>query len=157
MKGLLFLCVANSARSQMAEGIARALLPQDVGVWSAGSKPTAVRAEAVAVLREIGIDISEQRAKGIEAVPLDRIDTVVTPCSGNACPVLPGTTRSLHWEIADRATVEGTDAARAKVFRSARDELRSHNAELVAAGRFGERPSDPHAAPTCLSPLTRLD
>jgi len=106
-------------------------------------------------LREVGIDISGQRAKRIDAVLFDRIDTVVTLCGGNACPVLPGTTRSLHWEIADPAVVEGTDAARVEAFRSARDELRSHIAELVAAGRFGERPSDPQAAPTCLSPLTR--
>jgi arsenate reductase len=134
MKGLLFLCVANSARSQMAEGIARSMLPPRVGVWSAGSKPTAVRPEAIVVMGEIGIDISEQRAKGIDAVPLDRIDTIVTLCGGNACPVLPGTTRSLHWEIPDPVALEGQAAARLEAFRSARDELRSHIAELVAAG-----------------------
>lgn len=118
----------------MVEGIARALLPQGVGVWSAGSEPTAVRAEAVAVLREIGIDISGQRAKRIDAVPFDRIDTVVTLCGGNACPVLPGTTRSLHWEIPAPVALEGQAAARLEAFRSARDELRSHIAELVVAG-----------------------
>jgi protein-tyrosine-phosphatase len=57
-KGILFLCVANSARSQMAEGIARALVPQEVKIWSAGSHPARVRLEAIAVLKEIGIDIS---------------------------------------------------------------------------------------------------
>lgn len=138
MKGLLFLCVANSARSQMAEGIARALLPQGVGVWSAGSEPTAVRPEAVAVLREIGIDISEQRAKGIEAVPLDRIDTVITLCGGNVCPVLPTTARSLHWEIPDPAAVEGSEATRLVAFRQARDALRSRIEKLLATELGGK-------------------
>jgi len=132
MRGILLLCVANSARSQMAEGIARALLPSSVGVWSAGSRPTAVRPEAVAVLREIGIDISGHRAKGIEEVPLDRIDTVITLCGGNVCPVLPGATRSLHWDLSDPAAVEGSDAVRFAAFRSVRDELKRRIEELVS-------------------------
>ncbi len=64
-RGILFLCVANSARSQMAEGIARSLAPAGTKVWSAGSRPTSVRPEAITVLKEIGIDISRHRSKAV--------------------------------------------------------------------------------------------
>ena len=69
MKGILFLCVANSARSQMAEGIAKSLAPSGVKIWSAGSRPASVRLEAVEVLREIGIDISSSRSKSVSEIP----------------------------------------------------------------------------------------
>ncbi|MCK5690707.1 arsenate reductase ArsC, partial [Myxococcota bacterium] len=78
MKGILFLCVANSARSQMAEGLARALVPPGVTVFSAGSKPTQVRQEAIAVLVEIGLDISNHRAKDVSEIPVDEVDLVIT-------------------------------------------------------------------------------
>ena len=87
--GVLFLCVANSARSQMAEGIARSLGPARVRVWSAGSRPTAVRPEAIAVLREIGIDISGHRSKAVADIPADEVDTVITLCAEEECPRLP--------------------------------------------------------------------
>ena len=77
-EGILFLCVANSARSQMAEGIARSLAPAHVRVGSAGSRPTSVRPEAIAVLGEIGIDISGHRSKAVSEIPADGIDTVIT-------------------------------------------------------------------------------
>ena len=70
MKGILFLCVANSARSQMAEGIARSLAPPDVKIMSAGSRPASVRPEAAAVLQEIGIDISSHRSKSVAEIPV---------------------------------------------------------------------------------------
>jgi len=139
MRGILFLCVANSARSQMAEGIARAVAQSGVRVWSAGSNPTRVRPEAVTVMREIGIDISGQRAKGMEAVPLDKIDTVVTLCGGNVCPILPGRARSFHWEIADPAAVEGQDEVRLAAFRNARDELRRRISALLAGEESDDR------------------
>ena len=88
-RGVLFLCVANSARSQMAEGLARFLAPPDVMVWSAGSKPTRVRPEAIAALAEIGIDISGHRSKSVSEVPADEIDTVITLCGEEECPVFP--------------------------------------------------------------------
>ena len=71
-QGILFLCVANSARSQMAEGIARSLAPADVRIGSAGSRPTSVRSEAIAVLGEIGIDISGQPIQGSFGDPAGR-------------------------------------------------------------------------------------
>jgi arsenate reductase len=103
MTAILFLCVANSARSQMAEGIARRLLGPAVRVASAGSRPTAVSPYAVSVLAEIGIDISDQRAKGMDAVAADAFDVVVTLCGEAECPVLPAGVRQLHWPLDDPA------------------------------------------------------
>ena len=123
-RGVLFLCVANSARSQMAEGIARALAPPDVTVWSAGSRPTHVRPEAIAVLREIGIDISGQRSKSVDTIPAGEIDTVITLCAEEECPVFLGQARRLHWGLPDPAAVEGDEAARLAAFRQTREALR---------------------------------
>ena len=85
MKSILFLCVANSARSQMAEGIARSLAPRALKVYSAGSAPSRVNRLAVQVMDEIGIDITRQTSKGIDAVPLKRVDLVVTLCAEEVC------------------------------------------------------------------------
>jgi len=124
MKGVLFLCVANSARSQMAEGIARSLAPPEVRVWSAGSRPTAVRSEAVAVLREIGVDISDHRSKAVSEVPAAEVDTVITLCAEEECPLFLGNARRLHWGLPDPAAVAGSEADRLAAFRRVRDELR---------------------------------
>jgi arsenate reductase len=123
-RGLLFLCVANSARSQMAEGIARWMAPVGVTVWSAGSKPTQVRQEAKAVLEEVGIDITGHRSKGVADIPADRVDTVITLCGEEECPLFLGQATRLHWGLPDPAAVEGDQAARLDAFRQTRDELR---------------------------------
>ena len=123
-RGLLFLCVANSARSQMAEGIARALASPEVTVWSAGSKPTRVRPEAIAVLAEIGIDISHHRSKDVSEIPAGEVDTVVTLCGEEECPVFLGRARRLHWGLPDPASVTDSDADTAAAIRQTRDELR---------------------------------
>jgi len=117
---VLFLCVANSARSQMAEGIARALAPAGVNVSSAGSEPSSVRPEAVEVLREIGIDISHHHSKGTDAVD-PSVDAVITLCAEEVCPVWLGSARRLHWGLPDPAAVTGED--RLQAFRDVRDEL----------------------------------
>jgi arsenate reductase len=141
MKGVLFLCVANSARSQMAEGIARALLPAEVKVWSAGSRPTQVRPEAIAVLEEIGIDISGHRSKAVGDIPAAEVDTVITLCGAEECPVFLGRARRLHWELPDPAAA-GPAAAPEQVlghFRAVRDELQQRMERLAAAaGSRGE-------------------
>lgn len=124
MRGVLFLCVANSARSQIAEGIARALLPPGVRVWSAGSRPTAVRPEAVAVLAEIGIDISRHRSKPVGEIPAAEVDTVITLCAEEECPVFFGDARRLHWGLPDPAAARGSERERLDAFRTTRDELR---------------------------------
>ena len=128
VKRVLILCTGNSARSQMAEG----LLRHDAGgrfeVHSAGTRPVAVRPEAVAVMREIGIDISGQRSKSVAEFDGQRFDTVLTVCDNarEQCPVFPGAAQRLHHDFADPAAVEGSDAQRLAAFRRVRDELRRY-------------------------------
>lgn len=113
---ILFLCVANSARSQMAEGLARAILPAGVEVASAGSKPSSLNPLAVEALSEIGVDISGHRSKPIEDVSPETADLIVTLCAEEVCPFIPGAVQRLHWPITDPAT--------AADFRKARDDIR---------------------------------
>jgi protein-tyrosine-phosphatase len=117
---VLFLCVANSARSQMAEGIGRALAPAGVRVSSAGSEPSSVRPEAIQVLREIDIDISHHRSKGTDEVD-PSVDAVITLCAEEVCPVWLGRALRVHWGLPDPAAVTG--AGRLQAFRDVRDEL----------------------------------
>ncbi len=124
MKGVLFLCVANSARSQLAEGLARVLFPSTIPVWSAGSVPTTVRPEAVAVLKEIGIDISHHRSKAISEIPGNEVHTVVTLCAEEECPLFLGKVTRLHWGLPDPAAVQGGPEERLNAFRETRDEIR---------------------------------
>lgn len=123
MGGLLFLCVANSARSQMAEGIARALAGDGVRVQSAGSSPSRLNPRATRVLAEIGIDISGQRSKSVEEIEPDTVDTVITLCAEEVCPVFLGAARRLHWGLPDPAGHDETEAASLERFRAVRDEL----------------------------------
>ena len=120
---VLFLCVANSARSQMAEGIARSLAPPGMKVSSAGSSPASVRPQAVQVLSEIGIDISGHRSKGIDSIDAGSVDAVITLCAEEVCPVFLGKAHRIHWGLPDPAGVVGTGEARLNAFRSVRDEL----------------------------------
>ena len=119
---ILFLCVANSARSQMAEGLARALLGPDVEVLSAGSAPTRLNPHAVDALNELGIDISDQRSKGVETIEPTGIDVVITLCAEEVCPVFLGRARRLHWPLPDPATASAEAAPQR--FREVRDDLR---------------------------------
>lgn len=122
--GLLFLCVANSARSQMAEGIARSMAPRGVTVFSAGSRPTQVRDEARLVLTEIGIDICAHRSKAVSEIPSEQVDTVITLCGEEECPLFLGKATRFHWGLPDPAGVEGDETTRLDAFRRTRDELR---------------------------------
>jgi arsenate reductase len=132
MKGILFLCVANSARSQIAEGIARSMAPAGTKVWSAGSHPTRVRPEAIAVLKEIGINISRQRSKSVAEVPAPEVDTVITLCGEEECPVFLGKATRLHWGLPDPAAVGGSQEERLNAFRITREELRRRIQALLA-------------------------
>ncbi len=116
MTTVLFLCVANSARSQMAEGLARALAPEGYRFLSAGSEPGQLNPVAVEALREEGIDISRHRAKGLDAIPLEEVDVIVTLCAEEVCPIVPSNVRRLHWPLPDPTGLAG--------FRAARDRLR---------------------------------
>jgi len=120
---ILFLCAANSARSQMAEGIARSLAPPGVNVSSAGSSPSSVRPEAVRVLKEIGIDISGHRSRGLDSIDAGSVDAVITLCAEEVCPAFPGKVVRLHWGLPDPAGATGTDETRLNAFRTVRDDL----------------------------------
>ena len=131
-KGILFLCVANSARSQMAEGLARAHLGASRPVQSAGSQPSTVNPYAVEVMRELGIELTGQHSKSVDTIDAATVGTVVTLCAEEVCPVFLGHVERLHWPIADPATSDPTvtrDELLAR-FRAARDELRSRIAGL---------------------------
>jgi arsenate reductase len=132
MRGILFLCVANSARSQMAEGIARSLAPVGTKIWSAGSRPTGVRPEAIAALKEIGIDISGHRAKAVAEIPAAQVDTVITLCGEEECPLFLGKATRLHWGLPDPAAVNGSEVERLDAFRKVRDELRRRIGDFFA-------------------------
>lgn len=123
-RGVLFLCVANSARSQMAEGIARHLAGDRLRVQSAGSAPSRVNPLAVRALAEIGIDISRQRSKAVEEIDAATVDTVVTLCAEEVCPVYLGEARRLHWPLPDPAAHGASEEAALELFRSVRDALR---------------------------------
>jgi protein-tyrosine-phosphatase len=125
-KGILFLCVANSARSQMAEGIARSLAPAGVKIWSAGSRPTSIRPEAIAVLKEIGIDISNHRSKAVAEIPAAEVDAVITLCAEEECPVFLGNAQRLHWGLPDPAAIDRSGRNSLAGFRAIRDELLRH-------------------------------
>ena len=125
MKRILFLCVANSARSQMAEGLARHILGKDLEVMSAGSMPTTVNPYAIAAMAEIGIDISEHTSKAVESIDLGGVDMIVTLCAEEVCPTVPHKAARLHWPINDPAKDDPTltpDEIAVR-FRSAREEL----------------------------------
>jgi arsenate reductase len=130
---VLFLCVANSARSQMAEGLARALAPPSVRISSAGSRPSALNPLAVKALAETGIDLSGHTSKGLDAVPPD-VDVVITLCAEEVCPVWLGRALRVHWGLPDPAAAGGDEAARLEAFRRVRDELRRRLAAVFGAG-----------------------
>ena len=123
MNDLLFLCVANSARSQMAEGLARQLFGQNVRVQSAGSHPSSVNPLAVKVMQEIGIDISQQTSKSVDLVDADAVDTVITLCRQEVCPIFLTSARQMHWPLTDPATGPSDQDARLQCFRDVRDEI----------------------------------
>ena len=130
----MFLCVANSARSQMAEGLARTMLGQNVRVQSAGSAPSTVNPCAVEVMREIGIDLGSQHSKSVDTVDPATVDTVITLCAEEVCPVFHGRVSRLHWPIADAASDDPSitrDELLAR-FRAARDQIRGR-IEVLAA------------------------
>jgi len=107
----------------MAEGIARSLAPQEVKVSSAGSSPSSVRPQAIRVLKEIGVNISDHRSKGLESIDAGSVDAVITLCAEEVCPVFLGKAHRVHWGLPDPAGITGTEETRLNAFRSVRDEL----------------------------------
>ena len=123
---ILFLCVANSARSQMAEGLARDLFGDAVRVQSAGSAPSRVNRYAVRVMAELGIDLGAHTSKSVQTIDPAAVDLVVTLCAEEVCPVFLGDAARLHWPLQDpdRKHEDLTDQERLQHFRVARDEIR---------------------------------
>jgi arsenate reductase len=132
---LLMLCVANSARSQLAEGLARAMFGAQAVVQSAGSRPTRVNPFAVEVMRELGLELAGQRSKSVDEIDPATVGTVITLCAEEVCPVVLGAARRLHWPIPDPASDDPAldRAAMLARFRAARDELRARLAAFAAA------------------------
>lgn len=130
---VLVLCTANSARSQMAEGLLRALAGDRFDVVSAGIEPGALHPLAVQAMAEIGIDISPQRPKSVERFWGQEFDFVITVCDAAAerCPVFPGPAQRLHWSVEDPVETAGTKQDRMRAFRTARDALRAHIEEFL--------------------------
>ncbi|HVB29610.1 MAG TPA: arsenate reductase ArsC [Terriglobia bacterium] len=122
---VLILCTGNSARSQMAEGLLRHEAGTSWEVSSAGTKPSRVRPEAIAVMREAGIDISSHHSKSVDEFVGKDFDYVITVCDNarESCPVFPAGTHRIHWSIEDPAAVEGAEEERLNAFRQARNEL----------------------------------
>jgi len=124
-KRILVLCTGNSARSQMGEGLFRHEGGEGWEIFSAGTKPSVVRPEAIAVMREIGIDISDHRSKSVNEFTGKPFDYVVTVCDNarDNCPVFPGAKQRIHWSLEDPATVEGSEEIRLASFRRIRDQI----------------------------------
>ncbi|MCL8209334.1 MAG: arsenate reductase (thioredoxin) [Actinomycetia bacterium] len=137
---LYFICTGNSARSQMAEGFARRLLGDRYTVVSGGLEPQDVNPHAVAVMAEVGIDISGQQSKPLDLERLWQAQVVVTLC-GDAeerCPVTPPHVRRVHWPLRDPARATGSGEEVRGVFRAVRDEIRERIEALAA--ELGETP-----------------
>ncbi|GJM21214.1 MAG: arsenate reductase (thioredoxin) [Planctomycetota bacterium] len=134
-KNFLFVCNGNECRSQMAEGFARQMAGGTVNIYSAGEKPKGISKYAVDVMEEVGIDISSQDVRAFDAVPMNKIDTVITLSSD--ADVLPKTLKKkvtqIHWPLNDPAATSGSDAEVKKAFRSVRDEIRNR-VEVLLVG-----------------------
>ncbi len=133
MKKVMFLCTANSCRSQMAEALMRALSRGRIEAHSAGLFAAGVHPHAAAVIKELGMDISSQHSKDIDVGLMHQMDYVITLC-GNAestCPATPPDVRRIHWPIEDPVRAQGTEAEVLKEFRRARDEIKERIEEFL--------------------------
>ncbi len=143
MTTVMFLCTGNTCRSQIAEGFARELGKGIIASCSAGLVPAGlIHPRAIAVMKEAGIDISDQRSKGIDTAVLRGMDIIVTLC-GNAeasCPVTPPEIRRLHWPIDDPVGAVGTEEEIMIAFRKARDEIKEKTVALIHSLNSGGRP-----------------
>lgn len=136
---VLFLCLHNASRSQMAEGFARTLAPSGVTVLSAGTEPRGLNPFAIEAMREIGIDITGQVSRHVDEVPWREADTVVTLCGEGAevCPTVAADVRRVHWPLPDPSLAPPERAL--DVFREVRDEIRWRVASLWPGTEAAER------------------
>ena len=132
-KKVLFLCTGNSARSQMAEGLLKNYDKGRFEVASAGVAPAGVNPNAISVMKEIGIDISDQTSDQISRGMLDQAEQLITLCGDarESCPVVPARVEKRHWDLEDPARAEGTEEQVLAKFREIRDQIKKHVEELV--------------------------
>jgi arsenate reductase len=125
--GVLFLCVANSARSQLAEGLARTMFGDRASIQSAGSQPSRVNPYAIEVMKEIGVDLASHASKSVDSIDPTTIDVVITLCAEEVCPVFLSQARRLHWPIPDPASTDPslTRDELLHRFRTARETIRA--------------------------------
>ena len=126
MLKIMFMCTGNSCRSQMAEGFARALGKGLIEPYSAGVMPSEVHPKTVQVMKEIGVDISNQRSKGIDESLLNTMDIIITLCSSAEamCPMTPPRIKRMHWSIDDPKSATGAEEDVLNAFRRAREEIK---------------------------------
>jgi arsenate reductase len=138
-ESILFLCVANSARSQMAEGLGRMLFGDGLPVMSAGSEPSKVNPYAIEVMRELGIDLSTHHSKSVQTIDPTTVGTVITLCAEEVCPVFLGKARRLHWPIPDPASKDPSLPREEMLtrFRTVRDTIRGMLERFAAEERSG--------------------
>lgn len=141
-ESILFLCVANSARSQMAEGLARQLFGTRITVQSAGSEPSVVNPYAIQVMQELGIDVSTHQSKSVQTIDPASVGTVITLCAEEVCPVFLGNARRLHWPIPDPASKDLAIPREEMLtrFRTARDQIQGRLEVLNALLDLPEGP-----------------
>lgn len=132
---ILVLCTGNSARSQMAEGLFRHYLGDRFEVRSAGTRPSRVRPEAIAVMAELGIDISGHWSKSVDMFLGCEFAYIFTVCDNakETCPVFPCKAERIHWSFEDPAAVEGDEETRLSSFRQIRDEIKKRVTQFAAA------------------------
>ncbi|NRA35904.1 MAG: arsenate reductase ArsC [Polyangiaceae bacterium] len=122
MLSILFLCVANSARSQMAHGLAARRFGAE-SVQSAGSEPSSVNPLAIEAMAELGIDLSAHRSKSVQSIAPESVSLVITLCAEEVCPVFLGQAERWHWPLPDPAGASGSQEAQLQSFRDVRDEI----------------------------------
>ena len=134
MKRVLFICTKNSARSQMAEALVNHDLAGKVEAFSAGTEPSIIQPMAVAVMRELGIDIAAARSKGLSEFAGQQFDYVITLCgqADEACPVFFGGTQKMHIGFPDPAEATGSDQEKLIAFRKVRDQIRDQVVGFLA-------------------------
>ena len=127
MKNLLILCTGNACRSQITEGYFRALRGDEFLVRSAGIEAHGLNSTAVAVMEEVGVDISDYQSEVVTDAMIQWADAVITVCGNarEACPVLPAGVVETHWPIPDPAAIEGDEAVVLAGFRSVREDIRA--------------------------------
>ena len=134
---VLILCTGNSARSQMAEGILRSIAGDRFDVESAGTMATFVRPQAIAVMREVGIDLSNHRSKCLDEFLDQHFDYIITVCdnASQTCPVFPGNATRILWSFDDPAEAKGSEEEVIAVFRRVRDEIEVKLSDFVGGNR----------------------